>query len=81
MEKVMWVTYEEAQRLIPFFRYSKKHGPYKEARESAGRILEELENVRQIDYSPLRGHQIFLKESDYEFYIDSLGAMGGIQVE
>jgi len=77
MEKVMYVTYEEAQRLIPFFRYAKVHGPYREARESAGRILEELESAKQIDYSPFRGHQMFLKEDDYEFFIDSLGAMEG----
>ena len=77
MEKVMWVTYEEAQRLIPFFRYSKLHAPYKEARKSSGRILEGLENVRQIDLSPFRGYQMFLKEDDYEFFIDALGTMEG----
>lgn len=75
MEKVVYVTYEEASRLGPFFSYARVHGPYKEARESASRILRELENVRQVDYSPLRGYQMFLKEDDYEFFIDSLGAM------
>lgn len=76
MAKVVYVTYQEAQKLRPFFGYARKYGPYKEARESAMRIFQELENVRQIDYSPLRGHQIFLSPNDYEFFIDALGAMG-----
>ena len=77
MEKIIYVTYEEARRLQPFFEYAKIHGPYKEARGSAARILRELGNVRQIDYSPTRGYQMFLKEDDYEFFLDGLHAMEG----
>jgi len=71
----VWVTYGEAQRLIPFFKAAKKFGPHKEARESAGRILSELGGARDIDYSPFRGYQMFLKDTDYEFYMDALDAM------
>ena len=75
--RVAYVTHEEAGRLEPLFRYAKEHGPYKEARESAGRILRELSNVRPVDYSPIGGYQLVLDERDYEFYRDMLDAMGG----
>ncbi len=75
MARVVYVDYEEAQKLIPFFKLAKTHGPYKEARMSAGRILKELGNVRQVDYAPLEGYQLFLSSEDYEFFIDTLGAM------
>lgn len=71
------VTYEEAQRLIPVFEWAKKEGPLKEARESSHRILSELKDVRPIDYTPLRGHQISLSEKDYEFFIDVLNQTRG----
>ena len=76
MKRIMYVTFEEAEKLKPFFRYSKVHGPYKEARESSSRILEGLENVRPINYSPLRGYQMFLDEDDHEFFMDVLGMVG-----
>lgn len=65
-----YVSYEEAQRLIPFFRYFKEKAPYSEIRKSAKRILGELESVRSLDYSPMRGDQIFLAETDYQFLED-----------
>jgi len=77
MAQVVYVTYQEAQKLVPFFKHTKIHGPWKEIRESSGRILRELENVRSIDYSPLRGDQIFLSDTDYEFLIDALAVVEG----
>lgn len=73
---VTYITYEEAQRLKPFFEAAKTHGPYKEARESAGRILRELRHARSIDYSPLRGYQMFLGDKDHEFLLEVLDQMG-----
>lgn len=75
--RVTFVTYEEAQKLIPVFKYAQKHGPWKEVRESASRILEKLESVRTVDYSPLKGYQMLLKEEDYEFYLDALDVAEG----
>ena len=78
--QAVFITYDEAQRLIPFFRRAKKEGPRKEARESAGRILEELRNARpDVDYAPFGGHQIILNDIDYEFLMKvlSLPGMGG----
>lgn len=72
---VVYITYEEAQRLKPFFEAAKAYGPYKEARESASRILVELGHARPIDYSPLGGYQMFLNHQDYEFFTDTLNAM------
>ena len=72
---VIYVTYEEAQKLKPFFEAAKTHGPYKEARESAGRILGELRHAKPIDYSPLKGYQMFLGNKDHEFLMDVLDQM------
>jgi hypothetical protein len=69
----IFLTYEEAQKLIPFFEYARRNAPYKEARESAYRILRELELVRDLDYSPLRGRQVILsRKKDREFLLDAL---------
>ncbi len=76
MERVMFISFEEAQKLIPALEYTKKVAPIKEARDSARRLLKELRKVRQIDYSPLKGYQMFLREKDYEFLTDLLGVMG-----
>jgi len=72
--EVMYVSYEEAQKLIPIFKHVAKHGPYKEARASARRILQELELVRgDISYAPLSGCQIILRsEEDKDFLRDAL---------
>ena len=77
MDEVTFVTYAEAQRLIPFFKFAKTSGPRKEIRESASRILRELGQVRDVDYGPSKGYQMFLREVDFEFYLDALNAMEG----
>ena len=69
--KVVYVTYEEAQRLRPVFKQLVRKAPWKEARESASRILEELSLVRKgVEYEPLEGKQIILQPIDYEFLTD-----------
>lgn len=73
---IAFVSYSEAQALIPFFRAAARGGPWRESRESAGRILQELELVRDRDYSPLKGRQvIFSKEEDKDFLLDVLAQM------
>lgn len=67
----VYVPYEEAQRLIPVFEYYAKHGPQKGVRGSASRILQELRNVRALDYKPLPGAQVFLTEDQQELYLDA----------
>jgi len=72
----IYVTYEEAQRLVPFFQHQAKHGPYREARESSQRILQELSYVKNRDYSPLSGKQVILtREDDRNFLMDTIGAL------
>jgi hypothetical protein len=71
--EVIYISYDEAQKLLPFFEAAAKCAPYKEARESSRRILQELEFVRDRDYSPLKGCQIILsREKDREFLLDAL---------
>ena len=77
--EIMYVTYAEAQRLIPFFqREAARSSPYPGAQESAKRILSELQMVRgDVDYSPMKGKQIVLRnEHDKEFLIDTIAALG-----
>ena len=61
-----YVTYEEAQTLIPIFRYLEKEAPYVDLRKSAGKVLMALKRVRSVDYAPLRGYQIILDEREHD---------------
>ena len=72
--EVVYVSYAQAQKLIPVFKHIVKVGPYREVRESARRILSELELVRgDISYDPLEGRQVILRaEKDREFLQDAL---------
>jgi hypothetical protein len=75
--RYLFIEYEEAQKLIPFFRRAKTSAPYKEAREAAGRILLELNRVRgDIEYDITGGHQIMVSERDYQFLEDVMEALG-----
>ena len=66
----VYVSYEEAQQLIPVFEYYVKQGPWKEVRKDASGILLALRDVRDVDYRPLGGQQIFLTEEQYDFLSD-----------
>lgn len=72
----IYVSYEEAQKLIPFFKHQSKHGPYREARESSQRILQELGYVKNRSYEPLSGKQVILtREDDRSFLMDTIAAL------
>lgn len=64
--RTTYVTYDEAQTLIPIFRYLIREAPYKDVRRDASVVLVELGFVKQIDYAPLRGRQLILKEREYD---------------
>ena len=70
-----FITYEEARKLIPFFMVAKKEAPMIEARRSSSRLIEELKNVRNEDYSPFKGYQLLLHEADYIFLMDTMEAL------
>lgn len=77
-KEVMYITYKDAQRLIPFLKVAVKHGPYLEAKESANRLLQEMVLVRgDIDYT-LGGRQMFLRSEDKEFLLDLMGSLEDI---
>ena len=74
--EVVFLSYSDAQKLIPFFKAAVKSAPYAEAKESAQRILQELELVRNLSYEPLSGRQCILsKEEDKEFLLDALATV------
>jgi len=75
--EVVFVSYKEAQRLIPLFKHVSKYGPYEEARDSAKRILQDLELVRgDIGYEPFGGRQVILRSvRDREFLEDAIAAI------
>lgn len=72
--EVVYVSYAQAQKLIPIMEHVAKQGPYKEAKESAKRILQELRMVRgDISYKPLEGRQVILRsEDDRDFLRDAI---------
>ena len=61
------ITFEDAQRLKPFFEHIRTQGKPKEARVSASRILHELQWVRQYP-EEYKCHQINLSDFDGEFF-------------
>jgi hypothetical protein len=70
------MSYAEAQALIPVFRSFKPH-EWKDVRESATRIVNELAQVEDYDYKFLGGKQIFLSDKDYEFLQDVMDQLRG----
>lgn len=66
----VYISFDEARGLIPIFEYYVKEGPWKEVRLDARAVLDELRDVRPVDYSPLGGKQVFLTERQYEFFND-----------
>lgn len=66
----VYVSYEEARKLIPIFKYYAKEGPWREVRADGSRLARELEDVENRDYSPLPGKQVNLNEREYEFFVD-----------
>lgn len=63
-----FIGYEEAQKLIPIFKWYHEEGELREIRGDAYKILQALKLVRDVDYSPLSGKQVVLpSERPYEF--------------
>jgi hypothetical protein len=64
------VTWAEAQKLLPVFKYYMTSGQWREVRKDAQEIYQQLSLVRNIDYGQLGGMQLFLTDSAYEFLQD-----------
>ena len=73
MNHFVVVSYKEAQELLPLFEKFSREAPYSEARKDARYIAEELKNVRDINYGPMRGKQIMLSTRQKEFFEDTTG--------
>lgn len=65
----VFVSYEEAQALIPIFEYYARDGQWKEVRADARIILKELRDVRDVNYGQLPGRQIFLEDDQADFFM------------
>ncbi len=76
--ETFYITYEEAERMKPVLEHFSRHGPQKPVREAAFRLLREIRFVRDIDYSPLSGHQLWLKGTDAEVLREVLGILGEV---
>lgn len=72
--EVVYVSFEEAQKLLSIFRHLAKHGQWAELRRQARTLIGKLGVVRPIDYV-LGGEQIFLSEKEHEFFLDVRGAL------
>ncbi|KKN01449.1 hypothetical protein LCGC14_1127750 [marine sediment metagenome] len=73
--QVVYITFDEAKQLIPIFQELKRIGPWKEARESAMRLEQEMKMVRgDIEYKPFGGKQMFLNSTDHNFLMDVMSA-------
>lgn len=75
--KPVYITYEDAQRLIPFFEAIIEHPPVSGARKRGIRILRKLKSVRKdVDYEPLLGQQVFLASKDKEWLLEVMDILG-----
>lgn len=72
----VYANYEDAQKLIPVFEYYARSGSWRDLRMDARTIVRELEEVRNIDYDPLPGRQMFLTQEQYDFYHDVRDEIG-----
>jgi len=65
----VFLSYEDAETLKPFFRAAVKRAGHRNERQSASRILRKLDLAREdVDYGPLPGAQILLEnKTDEEF--------------
>ncbi len=73
--RVMFIDYEEAQRLLPIFKDLKRY-PDREIKVLAGEIYRELELVKDMDYEPLGGKQVFLSRKEKELFDSVTGVIG-----
>jgi len=72
----IFIDYEMAQKLTPFFMEIRGSAPMVEARRAAGRLLDALGNIRDVDYGETGGYQLRLQEMDYQFLKDTIEALG-----
>ena len=75
--EVIYVSYEQARKLIPIMKQIAETHQWRETRESAKRLLQELKLVRgDISYDPLAGRQVILRsELDRNFLKDALSTI------
>ena len=63
----VFVSYGEAQRMLPFFREMARTARLARIRKAASAFVEELDLVRDdVDYAPLGGRQILLTSVEAE---------------
>lgn len=73
----LYITHEDANRLIPFFEAAVRSAPYEAAKASAIRILRELRSVRSdVEYEPFGGKQIFLNPTDRAWLEEVMETLG-----
>ena len=80
MTKHYFITYEEAQKVMPLALYVSRHWKTKDVKEKAGKIYQELSYVRKdVDYEPLRGNQVILSGKEAELF-EGLLQIAGIEI-
>lgn len=66
--KYMYITYEEAKRMKEALKYIQQNATDKEVLKKASDLIHELKGVRpDVDYTPFRGYQVPIKDSDEHF--------------
>ncbi len=69
------ISYEDAQKILPVFKWYATEGHWRDLRDDARRIAKELEDVRPIRYD-LGGKQIILSEKQIKFLEDVRAEIG-----
>jgi hypothetical protein len=72
---IEYISYEEAQKLIPVFEWYASSGQWKELRYDARMLLKELKDVRDVKYT-LHGRQMFVTEKQHDLLLEVRGELG-----
>lgn len=69
--KYIYVTFEESQKMKSALKYIEQNTEDKEMIKKAKGLAHELKGARpDVDYSPFRGYQIPIKDSDEHFMVE-----------
>jgi hypothetical protein len=67
----MYVTFEESKKMRQALRYMEQNATNKDIIKKCKDLTHELKGARpDVDYSPFRGYQVPIKDSDEHFMVE-----------
>lgn len=73
--RVVYVNYSDARRIMGLLKSMRAQSSNKSTRTFMMRLWQKLEMVRDMDYSPAAGYQLFLGPKESDLYHDCRDAL------